>query len=124
MAIYIEEFLFRGRAPGEAREPAWHVTLAEEVEIEGIGQRRFTRQLGVAAAAAAGWTLPDVIAAINAEALAEAEAGRAALAELEQVREAKAAAEADRDRALVERDRAMADGADREAEINGLGPAV
>lgn len=73
MTVYLYEFLYRGRPPGSAEEPAWHVVLG------AVGEDAFGRPvhaektLDMAQAAAAGWDLPKIIEAINASALAEAE---------------------------------------------------
>lgn len=80
---YIVEFLFRGRAPGDATPNAWHVILGVD-DVDGFGQPRHTEQiLNVADATAAGYDLAAIVSGINAAALADAEALRAQVAQLE-----------------------------------------
>lgn len=82
--VYVEEFLYRGRPPGDDREPSWHLILGA-ASTDGFGESRVdTRVLNVAQAGAAGWGLPEIIAAINDEALAEVEAKRAEKVVLEE----------------------------------------
>lgn len=80
MAVWIDEFLYRGRAPGSLIPPAWHVNLSAD-GTDPFGQPVVhTRQLAMAAAVAQGWTLPVLIQEINAELLAELSIAREALA--------------------------------------------
>ncbi len=84
MAIYIEEFLYRGRAAGSAEEPAWHLVLASTGE-DDFGQPTIaTRTLNMAEAEAASWGLPEIIAAINAELMAEVDTKRSEVQALAQ----------------------------------------
>jgi hypothetical protein len=92
MAIYIDEFLYRGRAPGSAEEPAWHLVLASAGEDDFGRPTRAVRTLGMAEARAAGWGLPEVIAAINAGLAAEIETKRSEVEALRSEIEAKDAA--------------------------------
>jgi hypothetical protein len=96
--IYVHEFLWRGREPGSAETPAWHVILAD-VGTDGFGQpTRSERTLNVAQATEAGFDLDAIVAGINTAALTELEALRAEVeaqrAELEELRGRDSPAEA------------------------------
>lgn len=73
--IHFEEFLYRGRPTGDARPPAWQVTLLENCGASAFDQRIIWKHhtLSMQQAEAAGWPLPDIIAAINADLLQECE---------------------------------------------------
>jgi len=81
MAIYFYEFLVRGREDGTV---AWHVVQAAD-GTDSFG-RPFhdERILSMEQAAAEGITLPSVIAAVNAAAMAELETARARVLVLEE----------------------------------------
>jgi hypothetical protein len=66
MAVYVYEFLYRGRPNGDV---AYHVILAEEVEA--MGQKRHVERgpLTPEAAAELGFPLEKIVEGINAEAL-------------------------------------------------------
>ena len=83
--IYLDEFLYRGRAPGDDRAPAWHVVLGS-VGTDAFGRpfRDTTAPLTPDAALALGYDLPAILAAINTETLRECETLRAKAAEDEQ----------------------------------------
>jgi hypothetical protein len=101
MTIYVHEFLYRGRAPGSTEPPAWHLILASDAKDEMGRNVAPGPALSMAQATAAGWGLPEIVAAINADLLAEAETLRAARdgqeAEIEQLRTEKATVTAERD---------------------------
>ncbi|KIU36512.1 hypothetical protein SR39_06100 [Methylobacterium radiotolerans] len=80
---YLAGFVYRGRAPWEAAPAEYHVEIGQYVEVAGMAPMQLpTQVLTPEAAQAAGHALPDVLAAINAEALAELIALRATAAEL------------------------------------------
>jgi hypothetical protein len=80
MALYVYEFFYRGRAPGSAEPPAWHLILASDAKDEFGRTPPPGLAMSMAQAKAAGWGLPEIVKAINADLLAEAEALRAARA--------------------------------------------
>lgn len=83
MAIFVEEFLYRGREPGSAEPPAWHLQLTSLGTDDFGDPIRATRTLNMAQAEAAGWPLPQILSAINAEVMRAAEAARLRTEELE-----------------------------------------
>jgi hypothetical protein len=106
MALYVYEFLYRGRPEGSDQPQAWHLRLGSDVKDELGREPRPGPAMGVGQAQKNGWELPDVIAAINADALAaneakdrelreERQARSAVAAELQQEREARISAEAE-----------------------------
>lgn len=72
MAIFLEEFLYRGRPPDATEPPAYHVVLGDVVR-DAFGRTLLTTSgaLTPDQAAAAGFPLPAVIAAIDAGLMAE-----------------------------------------------------
>jgi hypothetical protein len=94
MAVHIHEFLYRGRPEGSAEPPGWHLTLVSLGENDFGEPARSERTLNMAEAKAAGWGLPEVIAAINADVLADLERTRADMVvlreELERAKDEKA----------------------------------
>ncbi len=93
MSIYIEEFLWRGRPEGDAREPAWHVVLGSAgTDAFGRPFRDLTAPLTPDGAKALGYDLPAILAAINTETLRECEALRAKAVDYERRIEALAEA--------------------------------
>jgi len=84
MAVYVYEFLYRGRAPGDATPPAWHIAL-RSATTDDFGRTVLSEPLllNMTQAAQQEWDLPAIISAINAETLAfaEAETARANAAE-------------------------------------------
>jgi len=66
MAIYIEEFLYRGKAPSSGATEAWHVILGNETD-NGFGGKAvaISDPMSPAQAATAGFPLPVILAAIN-----------------------------------------------------------
>lgn len=84
MAVYVYEFLYRGRPNGDV---AYHVILADEVEVMGKVTHVERGPLTPEAAAELGFPLKKIVAGINAEVLV---ARDRAIAE-------KLAAEAERD---------------------------
>ncbi|MGY2047949.1 hypothetical protein [Methylobacterium sp. JK268] len=86
---FLYEFLYRGRGPGAAEPPGWHVVLAQSVAPPGGGaaQTVLSGALTPAQAEAAGFGLPALLSAINAGVMAERDAKAAALAVAEAERE-------------------------------------
>lgn len=84
MAIHIHEFLYRGRPEGSAEEPAWHLIVASIGKDNFGSPTRAERTLNMAQAKEAGWELPKIIAAINADLMRECEALKAVNAEEKQ----------------------------------------
>ena len=95
MAVYVYEFLYRGRPNGES---AYHVVLADVV-ADALGQSRHVESsvLTPEQATTLGFPLTTIIAEINATVLIERDR---ALAE-------KAALEMERDRVITEKDTAI-----------------
>jgi len=84
MALFVEEFLYRGKAPGVAEQPAWHVVLGDAVtDAFGNLSISLSGPLPVARAETLGFGLPSVIAEINAVVLATADALRQDVARLD-----------------------------------------
>lgn len=108
MAAYIYEFLYRGQASGSGKQPSWHVVLAEEVTAMGETRLVTKGPMTPAEASALGHDLPDILSAINTEAMADRDSARAALAEAEKQRDevqiAHDAVKAERDTARADRD--------------------
>src|SRR3954454_8329019 len=102
MAIYVEEFLYRGRAPDAAEPPAWHLQLTSLGTDDFGAPIRSTRTLNMSQAAEAGWALPEIIAAINADALREVEAAQGRVEALETEKADLSAALAARDAQIAE----------------------
>lgn len=70
MIPYVYEFLYRGADPGDPdAAPAWHVIMRALPGENWPGERMFNMDQAVAA----GFELPDLIAGINAAALAQAD---------------------------------------------------
>lgn len=90
---YLYEFLYRGRPPGSAEAPAWHVVLARSVVLPGTGEVQVVPSgaLTPAQAEAAGFPLAMVLSGIDAAALAGCEAAVAEAAGLRRERDALAA---------------------------------
>lgn len=98
---YLYEFLYRGRPPGSAEPPAWHVVLGRHVTAPDAREAQFVASaaLAPAQAEAAGFPLAAVLAGIDGAALA----GRdAALAEAEAARRERDAVMAERDALAVQ----------------------
>lgn len=77
MAIFLYEFLYRGRPGGSAEPPAWHLILGSAtVNDFGKSQIAAGDAMSVTQAKEAGWGLPEIVAAINADVLVETEAQR------------------------------------------------
>ena len=82
MAIHIDEFLYRGRPEGSAVPPAWHVKLVS-LGTDDFGEpTRTEKTLSMAQAVEAGFDLPGILAAINAELLADLDRKNAEIADL------------------------------------------
>lgn len=83
-APYVYEFLYRGQPAGGDDAPAWHLKI-ESREKNAMGKVVPHEQtFNMEQAKKAGWDLPKIIAAINADALVELDQGRASIAMLEQ----------------------------------------
>lgn len=83
MAVYVYEFLWRGRANGDA---AYHVILAEEQTVFGKTTHVESGVLTPEQAEAQGFSLETIIANINASALKARDAALAEKAEIENER--------------------------------------
>lgn len=82
MAVHVHEFLYRGRPEGSDAPPAWHLTLVS-TGVNDFGETvRSEKTLNMAQAAEAGWRLPDIIAAINTDLMAELDGRRDEIAGL------------------------------------------
>ncbi len=81
MTLYLEEFLWRGRAPDDARPPAWHVILASK-GTDAFGQPYcdLSPALTPEQAKGLGFDLAAVFSVINSEALQECDRLRSELA--------------------------------------------
>ncbi len=83
MALYVYEFLYRGRSPDEAgATPAWHLILGQS-GTDGFGAPLPNGPvMTMQQAAGEGHDLPAIIAEINAAALAEVDRLNAQVADL------------------------------------------
>lgn len=72
---WVYDFSYRGRAPDDPAPPAWHLEI-----VSAAGRK----MLSMSKAAEEGIELPSLLAGINAEVLAENEALRTRIAEMEQ----------------------------------------
>lgn len=79
---FVHEFMFRGRAPGDVQPPAWHVILGDNI-TDPFGNSKFVDSgaLTPAQAAAAGFPLPALLAAINTATMAQVTSLRAEVAQ-------------------------------------------
>ena len=92
MSTYLHEFLFRGRAPGSAEPPAWHVILAQDVTPPGgVAQTILGGALTPEQAEAAGYALPEILAGLDTAVMADRDAKAAALGAMTAERDALAA---------------------------------
>ena len=83
MTIYVDEFLFRGRAPDDAEPPAWHVVLGNKgVTVFNDPFRDMSTTMNSQQAESAGWSLPTIIADINTQLLKQCEVQAATIADL------------------------------------------
>lgn len=82
MAVHIHEFLYRGQPENSGEPPAWHLTLVSAGANDFGEVVRSEKTLNMAQAAEAGWGLPEVIAAINSELMAELDGKREEIAGL------------------------------------------
>lgn len=100
---YVEEFLYRGRPSGDPRSADWHLVVG----IDGIDPsgRPYPPMpiMSSSQAIAAGWPLPEVLAAINAETL-----------------DALVSARSERDLVIAERDRLTTECSQLTVERNQL----
>jgi alkylation response protein AidB-like acyl-CoA dehydrogenase len=80
---YLYEFLYRGRAPDDDEQPAWHVAIETRLDAGHGNVVPHVRTLGIAQAAKEGWHLSKISEAINFATLAELELARARIVELE-----------------------------------------
>lgn len=88
--LFLYEFLYRGRPPGAAEPPAWHVVLAQSVPLPGGGPAQIVASaaLSPAQAEAAGFPLPTLLSAIGSAVMADRDAKAAALSQAESERDA------------------------------------
>lgn len=83
MTLYIDEFLYRGRAADDIEPPAWHLIMADKI-TDGFGVvQRHQRIFNMDQAAKAGYALPEIISTINASALASSDAAKATITALQ-----------------------------------------
>jgi hypothetical protein len=82
-SIFLEEFLWRGRAPDTNEPPAWHVILGH-VTTNAFEKRTLSlsHALTPDQAKELGFDLPDALAAINQASLAEIDGLRGEVAQL------------------------------------------
>ncbi|MGE0830805.1 MAG: hypothetical protein AB7O04_15835 [Hyphomonadaceae bacterium] len=107
---FVEEFLYRGREPGSAETPAWHVTIGWPQRDPVTGKRAppLLKQFNMADAIAAGFTLSGIVEELNLEAIAAYQRERSAhLQTTEAVRTAITSKEAEFEAIAVSRDAAM-----------------
>lgn len=82
-APFLYEFLYRGRPSSGhgSGAPGWHAIIGQYVEMPGQSEPQFvsSEALTPEQAAAAGFSLPAILKAINAAALADRDAQAAAL---------------------------------------------
>lgn len=77
---WIDEFLYRGRAPDDSTEPAWHVIIHTRIDDgEGNVALAAPKIMSIQQAQEAGWDLSKVLAEINSEALVQVGSLQAAL---------------------------------------------
>lgn len=86
MTRYIEEFLYRGRAPGSPDSAAFQITIAQIIEdpfdpAATVIQRR---TMTIQQAAAAGFSPPQILNTLNLALLQERDELLVHLAELEE----------------------------------------
>lgn len=86
---YLYEFLYRGRPPGSAEAPAWHVVIGQNVTLPGSSESQFVSSgaLTPAQAEAAGFPLPTILTSIDAAAMASRDAALADAAKARQERD-------------------------------------
>ncbi|SDA33622.1 hypothetical protein SAMN02799622_05574 [Methylobacterium sp. UNC378MF] len=83
--LFLYEFLYRGRPPGDPQPPAWHVVLAQVVTLPGGGPAQVVASVALSPtqAEAAGFPLPALLSAIDGAVLADRDAKAAALSKVE-----------------------------------------
>lgn len=123
---WLAGFIYRGRAPWESQQPAYHVEVGEYVEIEGrepiiLGVKILTPE----EAKSVGHALPSVLSKLNASVMAQCQE----LAELIQAQKAEHADQlneirADRDDKLVKAEMAAQAQFRAEREISLLRAAL
>ncbi|TGD96481.1 hypothetical protein [Methylobacterium nonmethylotrophicum] len=110
MTKWLEGFVYRGRPPWVTEAPAWHVEIGRCVEDDDGGREMLMPlTLTPEQAAAAGFPLPAVLAAIDVAALADRDAALAEAAALRSERDALAAELAARRAAASEPETAASD---------------
>ena len=82
MTLYVDEFLYRGKPPGSADLPAWHVVLGDAV-TNGFGEPSISLSgpMTPERAEALGFPLAAIVAQINAGMAAAADALRVEIAD-------------------------------------------
>ncbi|MGU3387300.1 hypothetical protein ACLBYG_22510 [Methylobacterium sp. D53M] len=96
-AIHIEEFLWRGRPAGSDQPAAWHIRLMATGGVDDFNApipAVVSDPMTPEQAAAAGFPLPVILAAINTEALAQVANLQGALAALQKTLDDERAASA------------------------------
>lgn len=88
--IYIEEFLFRGRRKDDDRPTGWHVILGLEGSDPLGRPYPPMAMMNSAQAVEAGWDVPQILAEINSEVMAELEQERTKTAKLQDDADLKA----------------------------------
>src|SRR5882672_11850984 len=96
MTIYIEEFLYRGKAPSTGETEAWHVVLGNEID-NGFGQMvvNISNPMTPSQAQAVGFPLPVILASINTIIMDQLDAEKAKSADLTAQLDAEKAKSAD-----------------------------
>lgn len=75
--FYIEEFLYRGRRKDDTRPTGWHIIIGVEGN-DPLGRPYPPMPIMASGQAIEqGWDIPEILAEINAETLADLEAERA-----------------------------------------------
>lgn len=123
--FWIEEFLYRGREEGSKQPPAWHVVLASRL-ADGLGGTHVvTKMFNIADAEKAGYSLPKLIASINADTLKSHDATVGERDDLQKQFDNASAAIAQKDEQLAALDAALVkSGENQEALEKALADTV
>lgn len=81
---FIYEFLYRGRAPGDAEPPAYHLILGtmKAPPFSDVEELATSDTMNVEQAIAAGYPLTEILAEINADTLAHNDAQSTQISDL------------------------------------------
>lgn len=85
--IFVYEFLYRGQTASSPNQPAWHIVMGQFPGNDSFGNAQpITRSsvMNMTQAEAAGYSLPTIIATINAALTTQVEALEAQVAALNQ----------------------------------------